>query len=46
MPENFCLIENYEAVAKFLIELRHKLNIAGQAPQRVSTRFRTRGQLA
>lgn len=30
MPENFCLIENYEVVSEFLMELRHKLTIAGQ----------------
>jgi hypothetical protein len=30
MPENFCLIENHEAVASFLGELRHNLTIAGQ----------------
>jgi hypothetical protein len=30
MPENFCLIENYEAVSSFLGELRHRLNVNGQ----------------
>jgi hypothetical protein len=30
MPENFCLIENYDAVSIFLGELRHNLTVSGQ----------------
>jgi hypothetical protein len=30
MPANFCLMENYDAVASFLEELRHSLTITGQ----------------
>jgi hypothetical protein len=30
MPEDFCLIQNHEAVTEFLGELRHNLTVAGQ----------------
>ena len=30
MPANFCLVENYEEVSQFLIELRHRLTLMGQ----------------
>jgi hypothetical protein len=35
MPEHFCLIENHEAVAAFLGELRHNLTIAGTKLQKL-----------
>jgi hypothetical protein len=48
MPENFCLIENHDAVASFLGELRHNLTIAGQKLEKFrmegGSRRRARGQ--
>ncbi len=30
MPENFCLVENYEEVSRFLAQLRHRMDIQGK----------------
>ncbi|WP_368507917.1 hypothetical protein [Bradyrhizobium lupini] len=35
MPENFCLIENYEEVSQFLRLLRHRLDTQGQRLERM-----------
>lgn len=35
MPENFCLIENYEEVANFLALLRHRLDTNGRRLERM-----------
>lgn len=40
MPENFCLIENYEEVSKFLAQLRHRLDTQG----RLFDRMRVEGK--
>ncbi|MGO9682706.1 MAG: hypothetical protein ACLPTZ_08980 [Beijerinckiaceae bacterium] len=35
MPSVFCLIENHEEVAKFLLDLRHSLTVGGEKIQRL-----------